>query len=167
LLDLARDIPDAERAAALERMLQDQLQPLLNRGSTRAALKEMYAEGRFVGAGLRATALEALDAMPVGCRRNEPRRVMKSAPMPRLVWKWEDEEDDGEGIGPWWVVDGDDEQGRDLGSSLGGRANGTGTWLRLRRGRVAHGNRLTAVVRNQDGPVHVRRVFTGGTAWTS
>jgi hypothetical protein len=24
----------------------------------------------------------------------------------RLFWKWEDEEDDGEGVGPWWVEDG-------------------------------------------------------------
>ena len=26
--------------------------------------------------------------------------------MARLFWKWEDEEPDGEGIGPWWVEDG-------------------------------------------------------------
>jgi hypothetical protein len=24
----------------------------------------------------------------------------------RLFWKWEDEEQDGEGVGPWWVEDG-------------------------------------------------------------
>jgi hypothetical protein len=23
-----------------------------------------------------------------------------------LAWKWEDEEGDGEGVGPWWVDDG-------------------------------------------------------------
>lgn len=26
--------------------------------------------------------------------------------MATLIWKWEDEEDDGEGIGPWWIDDG-------------------------------------------------------------
>jgi len=39
-------------------------QPLLRRGSTRAVLREMYEEGRFVGAGLGAMALEALAATP-------------------------------------------------------------------------------------------------------
>jgi len=28
--------------------------------------------------------------------------------MSKLIWKWEDEEEDGEGVGPWWIDD--DEQ---------------------------------------------------------
>lgn len=28
--------------------------------------------------------------------------------MSRLIWKWEDEDDDGEGVGPWWIDDGEE-----------------------------------------------------------
>ena len=49
-----------------------------------------------------------LRVIEIACSR---RGVLNPVPMTRLMWKWEDEDDDGEGIGPWWVVDGDDEEG--------------------------------------------------------
>ena len=30
--------------------------------------------------------------------------------MPRLIWKLEEREEDGEGIGPWWTVGGPEEE---------------------------------------------------------
>ncbi len=56
LLDLERELGEAERGAELRSLFENELQPLLARAATLAGVRQLVAEGPLAHAGIRAPA---------------------------------------------------------------------------------------------------------------
>lgn len=63
LLDLDYAVPDIDRVVALTAILNDQLLPVIERGSSPAGLRSLLDEGVFKSAGIRGSAQQLLAAV--------------------------------------------------------------------------------------------------------